>query len=566
MPPTDTTSPPIEFTVKPDTVQAFAHLTGDVSSLHTDPDFARRSLYGESVAHGMLPVMGLAFCRSLRREGCQARITHLAASFQSPVFLHDRLVISLGPQHGDTASNNWSAPFSIARAGTGAVVTQGTITWQFHPRGAIERARLVTANEVRKESPSLSEPPTERNLTFAEIRRGDRAMLPARIGAIHRARLAELLREATGATRDEGPEPEELAEHVDLGSFLVTSLCSTLVGVCLPGKTATFLGFSLEFVPHTEWPNAIRAESEVTFVSHSTRSIVERFSVFADSEGQASLVTGKLKVRINEPPARMPAISSLAQHLDLGLKDKVVLITGASRGLGETMAKLFALHGSRVVVNYHRGGDDAARVAHEIRSHGLVAFPVQADVADRTQVDAMIAAIGAEFGPVDVLVNNAARKYQPTAFVKLTWETVQSDLDVSVRGAFHCSQAVVPEMIERRRGKIINIGTLATDVPPPRQCGYVIGKSALTGLTRSLAIELAPHNIQVNMVSPGMAETDLTSGVSPLVRDRVVAETPMNRLVTPAEVANAVVVFASSLASFTTGQRFMVTGGMPPYL
>jgi len=558
---------PIRFTVTPERVREFTKLTGDVSSLHTDAGFARKSLYGENVAHGMLPIMGLALAPALRRPGQQARLERLAATFSSPVFLNDELDLSLDGEKTDDKGERAEGSFSIRRKGSSALVTQGSLAWSFKP---MPETRTVSSPADRIDPPSslLPDPPQERSLALEQIESRDRAGFRAALHTSHLACLVDMLRQASPTAVQGEPSLRGLATQVDLRPFLLASLSSTMVGVLLPGKTATYLGLNLAFPEAPALEQTLEVEAQVAHLSASTRTIVERLSVRSQGPDPQTFATGKLNVRVNSPHARMPTSSELAksQAKGLGLKDKVVLVTGASRGLGETMAKLFALQGCRVAVNYNQGAEDAARVVEDIESAGGLAKAFQADVSRKEAVDAMVAAIADAFGPVDVLINNAVRKILPEDFLSIAWERLQADLDVALKGAFLCSQAVLPSMVGRRRGKIVNIGTQATDVAPPRQASYVASKSALNGLTRSLSTEFAVHNIQVNMVCPSMADTDLTSGVSSMVRDRIVADTPMNRLPAPEEIANAALMLASDLASFTTGQRFMVTGGQPPCL
>jgi 3-oxoacyl-[acyl-carrier protein] reductase len=178
----------------------------------------------------------------------------------------------------------------------------------------------------------------------------------------------------------------------------------------------------------------------------------------------------------------------------------------------------------------------------------------------------MVQEISSAIGPIGVLVNNAAGNFLPADFLDLSWDEIQRDIDVIIRGAFNCCQAVLPSMMANKSGRIINISTTATDVPPQGQTKYVIAKSGLTGLTRSLAVEYAPHDVLVNMVVPSLVRTDLTRHMSPITLEQLQFETPMARHATPLDVARAVVYLASSLASFTTGERILVTGGNPPLL
>ena len=284
-------------------------------------------------------------------------------------------------------------------------------------------------------------------------------------------------------------------------------------------------------------------------------------------QGAERIETPSVGQNVSKPVSKMPTLSGLRQgSLDLGLTGKVVLITGASRGLGETMAKLFSLHGAKVVVNYYRGRQDAQRVVDEITGNGGEAFACQADVSSGEQVDAMVRRAVDAFGGVHVLVNNAIREFRAIDFMKTSWQDVQSDIDIVVQGAFNCCKAVIPLMLAGGGGKIVNMGTLATDNPPPNQFKYVVAKSALVGLTRSLAVAYASKNIQVNMVSPSFVETDLVSHIPKGYRDKIGSDTPMKRNAAPEDVAGAALFLASSYASFTTGQKIMVTGGDVPFL
>jgi 3-oxoacyl-[acyl-carrier protein] reductase len=218
-----------------------------------------------------------------------------------------------------------------------------------------------------------------------------------------------------------------------------------------------------------------------------------------------------------------------------------------------------------VAVNYLHGEQDARRVVEEIKTNGGQALAVHADVADRNQVEQMMEVICRELGPVDVLVNNAVRDYKPSSFLELTWEEIQKDLDVVVRGAFNCCQEALANMVERGGGSIINLSSQAVEIPPEGQTKYVIAKSGLVGLTRSLAVEFAPKNIRINLVAPSFVETDLTSYISPVSREEIRQETPLGRYAEPLEVAKTILFLASSMSSFITGQTIWMTGGLPPF-
>jgi 3-oxoacyl-[acyl-carrier protein] reductase len=339
------------------------------------------------------------------------------------------------------------------------------------------------------------------------------------------------------------------------------------VGICLPGASATFLEFSAEGDGEIELDTMYRLKAEVTHLSRSTRIVKKSITISRVDRDDQALFHGKAAALVNKPSRMMPTAQELkASALDLGLKGKVVLITGASRGVGETTAKLFGLLGAKVIVNYHRGAEDAARIVGEIRAEGGEATAAPADVTRPDAVSSLIRLGIEKYGTIHILVNNAARDYRPIPFLKLTWDEIQKDLDVIGKGAFLCCQQVIPLMIAQGGGKIINISSVAVDNPPSDQAKYVMAKSALVGLTRSLSIEFASKNIQVNLVVPSFIETDLVAHIPEGFRGKIARETPMQRIGSPIEVAQAVVFLASSFSSFTTGQKIMVTGGGAPYL
>jgi 3-oxoacyl-[acyl-carrier protein] reductase len=339
------------------------------------------------------------------------------------------------------------------------------------------------------------------------------------------------------------------------------------VGVVLPGASATFLEFSARTERELQIDVPYALEGEVSHRSGGTRIVKKQLAVRTMDASRDVVLRGKVATLVNKASRAMPSIGELKDSaMNWGLEGKVALITGASRGIGETTAKLLALCGARVLVNYHRGADDAARVVGEITEAGGEAVAIGADVTRAEDVAALVDGAVSRFGAVDILVNNAVRDFRPIPFAQLTWDEVQKDIDVVAKGAFLCCQRVIPLMLERGGGKIVNISTVAVDDPPLDQTKYVMAKSALVGLTRSLAIELAPRNIQVNMVVPNFVETDLVAHIQEGFRKKIADDTPMGRHASPIDVARAVVFLASSLSSFTTGQKIMVTGGGAPYL
>ena len=250
------------------------------------------------------------------------------------------------------------------------------------------------------------------------------------------------------------------------------------------------------------------------------------------------------------------------------LSGKTVLVTGGSRGLGAAICRAAAAQGVAVAVNYRESRDDAEGVAEEIRSMGGQALPVQADVRERQAVQQMVEEIEQALGPVDVLVNNALYRYQfdpehRATVDTLTWEEMQNQLDGTLKGAYHCVQAVVPKMKARRSGRIIQIGTNLFDHPVVPYHDYTAAKAALTGLTRTLASELGPYGITVNTVAGGLLDkTRASEKTSDEVFEIIRSSTPLRRVTRPEDVAGAVLFFASDFSQQVTGQYLIVDGGL----
>lgn len=549
------------FQITQEMVDRFAELTGDRSSLHVDAAFARRSPFRRCVVHGLLPVMYLSRCAFQVKDRNRVRLTELTARFLKPAFPGTTLELTWSehtdPSIESTDPEAQTYTYSIARAPAGEPVTTGM--FRIVPDDGDSTAE---PNHRANDEEALSIIPValqERSAVFDDLTKGEEAAFPVRIARSHVAALREIL---SLGTIEAGND----AESADpFGRTLLYAACSsTYVGMCMPGRFATYTEL------HSTWnrqtPGAMKASfaGKVSFLSPSTQTAVAQFTIRSD-QSHERLGQGKVKVRVNDPQTEMPSMADVRQAVDMGLRDRVVLVTGASRGMGETMAKLFGAHHARVVVNYYRGDEDAHRVAREITDAGGQALPVQADVSDAAAVSRLIAEVTHTFGPVEILVNNAVGDYEARPFQNLQWEEVQYDLDVIVKGAFNCCQAVLPAMVERGFGRIVNLSTAAVEHPPINHSRYVVAKSALLGLTRSLAVEYAAHGICVNAVMPGFVETDLTANISKLIRDTTRQATPMKRHATPLDVARAVVYLASSWSGYTTGQQIAVTGGQPPF-
>ena len=233
-----------------------------------------------------------------------------------------------------------------------------------------------------------------------------------------------------------------------------------------------------------------------------------------------------------------------------------VLITGASRGIGAAAARLFAQKGWQVAANYCQSEREARALA---ASHpGILA--VQADVADRGQVDRMTKEVLHQFGHIDVLINNAGIAQQKlfTDVTETEWERL---FCVNVTGVFHCCQAVMPGRIRRQRGKILNLSSIWGMTGASCEVAYSAAKAAVIGLSKALAKEVGPSGITVNCVAPGVIDTQMNASLDDETRAGLREETPLGVLGKPEDVANLLFFLASEQADFITGQVLGVDGG-----
>ena len=239
---------------------------------------------------------------------------------------------------------------------------------------------------------------------------------------------------------------------------------------------------------------------------------------------------------------------------------QVALVTGSSRGIGRAIAAQLAREGYAVCINYLEQRQAAETLMAELLADGCQAMAVQADVADRGAVNAMVAKIEAAFGPVTLLVNNAGISRQGL-FQDVDDELWDRYFAVNVTGARNTIQAVLPHMLHEKSGCIINISSIWGLRGASCEVTYAATKAALVGLTRSLALELAPSGIRVNAVAPGCIETDMVRALGQETREMLVDSTPMGRLGTPEDIAGAVSFLASDKAAFMTGQILTADGG-----
>ncbi len=248
------------------------------------------------------------------------------------------------------------------------------------------------------------------------------------------------------------------------------------------------------------------------------------------------------------------------------LKDRIVIITGAGQGIGRVFAKAFALAGGRVVIA-ERNEQKAAAVAGEILKADGQALAVTTDVADEASIKEMIEIVEDEYGRIDVLINNAGifSTLEMRPFDQIPVDEWEQVLRVNLTGPFLCARAVLPAMRRAKWGRIINIASGAVRLGRPNYLHYIATKSALMGMSLSMARELGPDNITVNAILPGATFTEIErKTVTPEQKERIIAMQCVQRAEVPEDLVGAVLFLASEASAFVTGQSINLDGGVTP--
>jgi 3-oxoacyl-(acyl-carrier-protein) reductase len=244
-----------------------------------------------------------------------------------------------------------------------------------------------------------------------------------------------------------------------------------------------------------------------------------------------------------------------------GMKGKIAFVTGSSRGIGKAIAIVLAECGCDVIINYQHSEEAALKAKKEVESKKVKCTIYKADVSNKTEADAMIEDITKTMGGVDILVNNAGIN-RDRSFLKMTREMWDEVLGVNLNGPFNITHGLLPYMVEKGWGRIINISSMGGQTGNFGQANYSVTKGGLISLTMTLAREVARKGVTVNSVSPGYTSTDMTSGIPEAVAKQITSMIPMGRMADPAEIAAAVSFLASPAASYITGQVIGVNGGM----
>lgn len=531
-----------EIELSNELVVAFADATGDYSSIHTSPHFARKTRFREPIVHGMLPLL-LILRRILATEGmATSRLQSVSCRFRDAVRVGER--IRLEADRLSDAPSTWS--LAARRVLDGSLVMSGS--------AALVDDQQDTSSAGESDG-ILATPVEEKQHTLADLAVGNTDRLVFRPNPFAFGRLLRLA--------DAHIEKEPRTIFADR-SATALMLLSTLIGMRLPGRYATFLDAEVSFSDRFgDSPDTVLEGRVVDILPSGSRMRLE----MTWSQNGRTVGTGKASTMIGA--AAYPGVSCTqirAEHMRLGIEGRVALVTGASRGIGEASAKALAMSGACVAVHYFRGRADAEAIVADIAGNGGRAMAVPADLTDSSSIASMFDLVEQAFGPVDILVNNAVGDFAPKLVQDLRTDDYLAELSVSLFGMHACSIRALPHMRRQRWGKIINMGTIATELPVASQSKYITAKSAVVGYTRSLAVETAADNVQVNLVVPSMTQTSLIAGLPSALIERLAEDMPGGSLLQPIDVAKVVLFLASDWAASLSGQQSVLTRGAPPFV
>ncbi len=243
------------------------------------------------------------------------------------------------------------------------------------------------------------------------------------------------------------------------------------------------------------------------------------------------------------------------------LKDKVAIVTGASSGKGGAVCELLASEGASLIINYLKNKEEAESVLKRIEGNGGRAKIWQADVTRKEDVAKMAKEAVKQFGGIDILVNNVHGTIRRRPFEETEWDEYEENLNGTIKGAYNCCRAVIDEMKNKKWGRIINIMDNMVNGPVKKYNSFITAQSALIGFTRSLAIDLGGYRITVNLISAGFTLAKRTPHAPPRIQEAIAQQTPLKRTALPADIAKAVLFYASDWSAFVTGNCLIVDGG-----
>jgi len=337
--------------------------------------------------------------------------------------------------------------------------------------------------------------------------------------------------------------------------MLGASFISTIIGTKLPGDGALWFSQSLEFLMPVRIGDTLTVSA--TVISKDERTNVVELKTDINNQNHQIVTQGVAKVKVIEQEEKN------YEPLDNKAINKVAIVIGGSGGIGAAVCELLAVKGFDVAIHYFKNKNAANKVLENIETVNdqINSTVCSCDIISEISVREMVETVSRKLGTISVLVNCASENITAIKYSNLTWNNFESHINNQIKGTFNLVNAISPGMEKQGYGKIINIDTQYVDAPESNLIPYITAKGALRGFSKSLAFDLASKGIRVNLVSPGMTDTDQLADIPERYRMITAAKTPLRKLATPKDVANVVVFLASNESDFICGETIRVNGG-----
>ncbi|HMO18046.1 MAG TPA: SDR family oxidoreductase [Oligoflexia bacterium] len=389
---------------------------------------------------------------------------------------------------------------------------------------------------------------------FDEIKTGDTAQISHTITEKDIDRFIDLTGDDNKIHTDKDFASRTSFKKPVAHGMLSASFISTIIGTKIPGDGALWLSQSLEFILPVRIDDTILVNAKV--ISRDERNKIIELETEIFNQHKQKVITGKSRVQVIEE-----AVSENNLLSDLTPPKKVALVLGGSGGIGSATAIMLSEAGYDVAIHYNKNREKAEKILSQIKNSSKTGMMLQADLLDESSLETLLNEVETRLGPITLFANCSTTSIHAIELKSLDWNDISKQLDVNIKSNFMLMKHLLPRMKERKNGKIIFLSTAYTDsAPPANLLHYVTGKHALIGLAKSLAIECAPFNIEVNIVSPGMTDTDLIADIPEKYRLLMAAKTPLKRLASPQDIAK-VITFLGTQSSFITGETIRVNGG-----
>jgi len=389
---------------------------------------------------------------------------------------------------------------------------------------------------------------------YESINIGDKASINHTITEKDITKFVDLTGDDNKLHIDEAYASTTEFKHPVVHGMLGASFISTIIGTKLPGDGALWFSQTLEFLRPVRVGDTITILGEV--IGKNDKQQIIEIQTEIQNQYKQIVTTGIAKVKVIEQQ-----ISNENKIKFDHTKSKVVIILGATGGIGKAVAIKLASDGFDLILHFNKNETLANSIKETVQSLGKKAITISANLLDSNSIVSFMDTVKRKFQSIYGFVNCSMVKIPNIKFVNLEWQYMQEHFDINIKSSFCFLKEILPIMEAQKYGKIVFITTQAIETPNTEWLHYITSKSALSGFAKALAIEYAPKGININMVSPGMTDTNLLSEIPQKIKLLTEAKTPLKRLCTPDDIANCIAYLLSENADFITGETIRVNGG-----